>query len=178
MAKTKPKKIFGIVISVIIGTIILSLMSCCLLGLFVPEETPENETDIYSTTIEVISKTTNESTTFPVTIDATESTTTQTTEKEESTKTSSTTKNTITTKTATTSNSAKPATTHTHNTQPATTKNNTTTQPPKSGTTVYITPTGKKYHYSSECAGPNAMARDLNNVSSSYGPCKKCAQYY
>ena len=44
------------------------------------------------------------------------------------------------------------------------------------GGTVYVTPNGKKYHYSSACAGKNAMARDYNSVKDSYGPCKKCAQ--
>ena len=49
------------------------------------------------------------------------------------------------------------------------------TEEQKSGTTVYITPTGSKYHYSKACAGKNAMERDLDDVSGSYGPCKKCA---
>lgn len=44
------------------------------------------------------------------------------------------------------------------------------------GSTVYITPTGKKYHRSASCAGKNAMARNLSDVSGAYGPCKKCAQ--
>ena len=44
------------------------------------------------------------------------------------------------------------------------------------GPTVYITPTGKKYHYSSSCAGKNAIEKSLDNVRNSYGPCKKCAQ--
>jgi len=42
--------------------------------------------------------------------------------------------------------------------------------------TVYITPTGQKYHYSSSCAGSNAIAKKLSDVQNSYGPCKKCAQ--
>ena len=45
----------------------------------------------------------------------------------------------------------------------------------KSGKTVYITPTGEKYHCSSACAGKNAMARDYDDVEGVYDPCKKCA---
>lgn len=57
-----------------------------------------------------------------------------------------------------------------------TTTRKTTTKPNKTGKTVYITPTGKKYHYSKECASKNAMKRDLSEVSNAYDPCKKCAQ--
>ena len=42
------------------------------------------------------------------------------------------------------------------------------------GITVYITPSGKKYHYSSSCAGKNAIEKSLDDVKNSYGPCKKC----
>lgn len=44
----------------------------------------------------------------------------------------------------------------------------------KSGRTVYITPTGEKYHCSSACAGKNAIARDYDDVEGVYDPCKKC----
>ena len=53
--------------------------------------------------------------------------------------------------------------------------NNYEEEPQENSVTVYITPTGKKYHYSSACAGKNAMERDLSDVEGSYGPCKKCA---
>ncbi len=43
------------------------------------------------------------------------------------------------------------------------------------GSVVYITPTGKKYHYSKACAGRNAIKKNLSEVKGSYGPCKKCA---
>lgn len=46
----------------------------------------------------------------------------------------------------------------------------------KKGSTVYITPTGKKYHYSKACAGKNAKATSLSDARKSYDPCKKCAQ--
>lgn len=41
---------------------------------------------------------------------------------------------------------------------------------------VYITPTGKKYHYSQACAGKNAIETTLDSASINYDPCKKCAQ--
>ena len=52
---------------------------------------------------------------------------------------------------------------------------------PSSGSTytgtVYITPTGSKYHYSAGCAGKNAIATSLSSArSSGYAPCKKCAR--
>lgn len=40
---------------------------------------------------------------------------------------------------------------------------------------VYITPTGKKYHFSSDCAGPNATPISLSEAQKYYDPCKKCA---
>ena len=41
--------------------------------------------------------------------------------------------------------------------------------------TVYITPTGKKYHYSKSCAGKNAIPTSLEDAKRHYDPCKKCA---
>lgn len=42
--------------------------------------------------------------------------------------------------------------------------------------TVYITPYGEKYHFSSACAGENAMATTLNKAKASgKGACGKCA---
>ena len=40
---------------------------------------------------------------------------------------------------------------------------------------VYITPTGKKYHFSKDCAGPNAIPISLSDAQKNYEPCKKCA---
>ena len=64
-----------------------------------------------------------------------------------------------------------------------TTKSKTSTTKPKTTTnasnsrTVYITPTGKRYHYSSTCGGKNSTPTTLSKAKS-YGltPCKKCAQ--
>ena len=39
---------------------------------------------------------------------------------------------------------------------------------------VYITPTGKAYHYDKECAGKNAIPKNFSEVSSSYKPCGTC----
>lgn len=44
------------------------------------------------------------------------------------------------------------------------------------GKTVYITPTGKRYHYSSTCGGKNSRKSDLNTAKAlGLTPCKKCA---
>ena len=43
--------------------------------------------------------------------------------------------------------------------------------------TVYVTPTGKRYHLSSTCGGKNSTATTLDNAKSmGLTPCKKCAQ--
>lgn len=67
--------------------------------------------------------------------------------------------------------------TTTETTTKETTTRETTTEETTKDTsrTVYITPTGKKYHYSKSCAGDNAMERTLNEVKDRYEPCKKCA---
>lgn len=66
-----------------------------------------------------------------------------------------------------------------------TTRNQTsTTVPPtiaepttqqKISRTVYITPTGKRYHYRSTCGGKNSFAVELDQaIAQGYTPCKKC----
>ncbi len=40
--------------------------------------------------------------------------------------------------------------------------------------TVYVTPTGKRYHYSAACAGKNAIPTTLSEASARFTPCKKC----
>lgn len=43
--------------------------------------------------------------------------------------------------------------------------------------TVYVTPTGKRYHLSPTCGGKNSKATTLSNAKSmGLTPCKKCAQ--
>lgn len=40
----------------------------------------------------------------------------------------------------------------------------------------YVAPTGKRYHYSKDCAGPNAIPITQDDaVARGYTPCKKCA---
>jgi hypothetical protein len=42
--------------------------------------------------------------------------------------------------------------------------------------TIYTTPTGKRYHYSLNCAGESGFATDLDEAEASgLTPCKKCA---
>lgn len=44
------------------------------------------------------------------------------------------------------------------------------------GDTVYVAPTGKRYHYNKECAGKNGSAVSKEDaLSSGRTPCKKCA---
>ena len=42
--------------------------------------------------------------------------------------------------------------------------------------TVYITPTGERYHYRPTCAGKNAMEIKLFEAQEKYTPCQKCTQ--
>lgn len=82
-------------------------------------------------------------------------------------------KTTITKETITTTTENKTTTTKKATTATTTAKKETTTKQ-KSGVTVYITPTGKKYHYSKKCAGKNAIEKDLDDVDNLYGPCGNC----
>lgn len=60
-------------------------------------------------------------------------------------------------------------------TTPPTTNNN-TQQVDSTPSTVYVTPTGKRYHYSSSCAGKNAQSSSIANAKSrGLTPCQKCA---
>ena len=49
-------------------------------------------------------------------------------------------------------------------------------EPVDNSRTVYITPTGKKYHYSRSCAGENAIETTEKSAKTMHDPCKKCAQ--
>ena len=45
------------------------------------------------------------------------------------------------------------------------------------GNTVYITPTGKCYHFDPDCGGKNSTPTELDKAKGQgYRPCKKCAQ--
>ena len=41
---------------------------------------------------------------------------------------------------------------------------------------VYVTPTGKRFHLKSTCAGKNAIKSFLSEIKADYTPCKKCAK--
>ena len=43
------------------------------------------------------------------------------------------------------------------------------------GFTVYVTPTGKRYHLRKSCAGKNAIETKFSSAKKKYTPCKKCA---
>ncbi|MEE0963680.1 MAG: DUF4236 domain-containing protein [Ruminococcus bromii] len=54
-----------------------------------------------------------------------------------------------------------------------TTERETTTEKP-AGRTVYITPSGKRYHYDPDCGGKNSYSVSIDNVGGRT-PCQKCA---
>lgn len=82
----------------------------------------------------------------------------------------------------TTNNTTKPSTGtstsngNTGNTGSASTGSGGTTSAVKPAqNTVYVTPTGKRYHYSKECAGKNGTATTLQNAKArGLTPCAKC----
>ena len=66
--------------------------------------------------------------------------------------------------------------TTTTNTKPVITKLP-ETEPEPISRTVYITPTGKRYHYRSTCGGKNSYAVTLDEaIADGFTPCKKCAR--
>ena len=98
-----------------------------------------------------------------------------------STSTGTTNSNTGTTNnnTSNSNNTTKPNTgnsTSTGNTGSSSTgsgSNTTVTKPIQN--TVYVTPTGKRYHYSKDCAGKNGKATTLQNAKArGLTPCAKC----
>ena len=122
-----------------------------------------------TTTVDEATTTIDETT---ATLETTTPTTAPTTTGAPTTTKAPTTKRATTAKPSTTK---KPATTKPTTAKPTTAKPTVApTQATPQGRTVYITPTGKCYHYSSDCAGKNAMARSLSEVTGSYRPCKKC----
>ncbi|MDD6021919.1 MAG: hypothetical protein PUB94_04630 [Oscillospiraceae bacterium] len=42
--------------------------------------------------------------------------------------------------------------------------------------TVYITPTGSRYHFSKRCAGKNAIKTDIASAKEKYSPCQRCVK--
>lgn len=78
------------------------------------------------------------------------------------------------------SSQTKQATSSSSTSQSTTTKKSTSTQSSSGQTksqTVYVTPTGKRYHYSSTCGGKNSTATTLDNAKArGLTPCQKCAK--
>ncbi|MCI8291269.1 MAG: hypothetical protein HFJ25_03325 [Clostridia bacterium] len=71
------------------------------------------------------------------------------------------------------SSSTSPAKNNSSNSSSASKPSGTTNY---NGQTVYITPSGEKYHYLSTCGGKNSKPIDLDSAKArGYGPCKKCA---
>ena len=95
----------------------------------------------------------------------------------------STTKEDETTERATTEKQSVATTKTTIQTKETTTKKTTevTTAKPteeqKNSITVYVTPSGKRYHLDPDCGGKNSSATDLDRaINMGKTPCKKCAQ--
>ncbi len=100
---------------------------------------------------------------------------TETTAKPTTTKKETTTAKPTTTKKVTTT--AKHTTTKKVITtaKPTTTKKVTTTKNPENSRTVYITETGKKYHYENPCGNGTYFSVSLSEAKSlGLEPCKKC----
>ncbi len=109
-----------------------------------------------------------ETTTITETETAEETTTEKETTKKETTK-SETKASEKTTDSPTTENKATEA-------EKETTKKAVETTAKKStGRTVYVTPSGKRYHYSADCAGKNGRAVSIDDVGGRTA-CQKCAQ--
>ena len=61
--------------------------------------------------------------------------------------------------------------------KPSTSNSKTTTAKPTNNGTVYITPTGKRYHLSSTCGGKNSTPTTLEEaLGLGLTPCGKCAK--
>lgn len=169
LKKTDWHKTLKIILSAVYGCWIAFCIFFLAVGIFY--DSPSEETTSTSASTSSYIQTTTDATSS---VETTEEKTTTTTTTET---TSNTTKaSTIAASTTKATNTTKNTTTETTREQTAKRTTTETTVEKKSGITVYITPTGKKYHYSKSCAGKNAMERDLNDVQGIYGPCKKCAQ--
>lgn len=93
----------------------------------------------------------------------------ETTTKDETTTTQEITTNAPETTTAETTTVAETTTE-----RQTTTERETTTEKP-AGRTVYVTPSGERYHFTPDCGGKNSRATSIDNVGGRT-PCQKCAQ--
>ncbi len=131
----------------------------------------DNDEDVIDSN-SIVVETTTEGTTLPA-----ETTTKEevTTKEETTTKEESTTQEATTTNAASVSTSKDQTTTERETTteKQITTERETTTQKP-AGRTVYVTPSGKRYHFDPDCGGKNSRATSIDNVGGRT-PCQKCA---
>lgn len=156
---------------------------------YITEEVTTAPSAVAAAALTTIETTTPEETTA----DKETATQKQTTAKPTSTKQETTTKKETTTGKKTTA-TQKPSTTKKVTTtkkvvttqKPTATKKVTTTKKKANttedyindefnGRTVYVTPSGERYHYDPECGGKNAYEVSIDNVGGRT-PCKKCAQ--
>ena len=101
--------------------------------------------------------------------------TVSTTETSHATTTETTIETTETTA-ETTSETITETTTETVTETSTETTSETTTENPTEKT-VYVTPSGKRYHFSASCAGKNALPTTLSKAEEDgYTPCQKCAK--
>lgn len=49
-------------------------------------------------------------------------------------------------------------------------------EPSWDGKTVYITPSGQRYHIKATCAGANAIETDIDSAKKNYTACQRCAK--
>lgn len=78
--------------------------------------------------------------------------------------------------TNTQSSSSYNSSTNSNSSNPSSTSKPASSTTNYNGQTVYVTPSGKKYHYLSTCGGKNSKPIDLDSAKSrGYEPCKKCA---
>lgn len=107
------------------------------------------------------------------------STKTETSTNTKSTSTSASTNNSSSTNNSTTKSSSTGTSSSSTNkaNKPAASSSSQTTTNVDNSRTVYVTPTGKRYHYISTCGGKNSTATTLNKaIARGLTPCQKCAK--
>lgn len=149
-------------------------------------EDKENENTVENNTINQINTIQNQNSTQSVHTETTQNnnssvktepstnikTTTKTSAASTSTNNSSSTNNSTTKSSSTTTSSSS---TNTANKQTASSSSQSTNV--DNSRTVYVTPTGKRYHYISTCGGKNSTATTLNKaITRGLTPCQKCAK--
>ena len=182
MWKFKPNwnKIAKVILTVVASFWMLLLVAFCFAD---GSETPADHTSVPQTTISAEKTTeetpkTSESSTnsddAALTSTTTAASTTESTEN--TTKSTTTSKETITEKSTTTKKKTTTTTKKPTTTKKQTTTKKATTANPGYRDVVYITPSGKRYHVSKDCAGKNAIEKSLKDVQASYGPCQTCSK--